>query len=238
MEIPSIKKIKPIRLFERAMEEIGSYIIQCDLRPGDKLPSETELATMLNISRSSVREAMRGLESKGLIEVKNGAGAYVAPKTFAFIGSNETIAWLMKRKDFLIQLLQVRKEIEGLAVSLAAPIISNELIMELKNIVHDQDALPRNNESLNKLAELDARFHILLAKASGNMFVEVIVGAIAPTFYPSNQVVLTLSNHTDKLLEDHHRILNALESRNPVMAKNAISSHILRVMEDINMVHE
>jgi len=91
------RQARPVRLFEQAVDQIKKLIISGHLRPGDKLPSENELSHLLNVSRSSVREALRALESNGLIQVKSGAGAYVSDDALVISSINDAIKRLLTR---------------------------------------------------------------------------------------------------------------------------------------------
>ena len=84
---PQFKRMRPMRLFEQAVEQIRTLIAGGQLKPGDKLPSENQLSKMLEVSRSSVREALRALESKGIITVKSGSGAFVSNDALVLIQS-------------------------------------------------------------------------------------------------------------------------------------------------------
>ena len=88
-----------MRLFEQAVEQIKKLIMTGHFRPGDKLPSENELSQLLNVSRSSVREALRALESNGLIQVKSGAGAFVSDDALVISTLNDAMQRLLQRKD-------------------------------------------------------------------------------------------------------------------------------------------
>jgi GntR family transcriptional repressor for pyruvate dehydrogenase complex len=88
-----------VRLFEQAVDQIKELIMEGELQPGDKLPSETHLSRELDVSRSSIREALRALESQGIIEVRSGAGAYVTLQPFSFSSVREAVIWLSKRRD-------------------------------------------------------------------------------------------------------------------------------------------
>jgi GntR family transcriptional repressor for pyruvate dehydrogenase complex len=233
---PKLDKVKPVRLFEGAVEQIQSLINNGQLQPGDKLPSESELMAMFDFSRSSVREALRALEYKGLIEVRSGAGAFVALRPFSFNGVNEAIGWLLKQRASLLQLLQVREVLEGLTASLAANSISDGALAELKQILQEQNELSLSVESLDKQADLDAHFHVSIAKASGNAVAEEILRSIVPAFTNSNRAILYVSGNLEKALAEHRRIIDALASKDPAKAEAAIRSHITRVLNDVSRI--
>ena len=131
----SWRRAKPVRLFEQAVEQIKGLILEGHLKPGDKLPSEKELGKMLDVSRASVREALRSLESNGIVEVKSGSGTYIAKDAVVLSSMNEAVLRLFRRRNEVVQLLQVRQAMERLSVSLAAKSITPKQIEELENII-------------------------------------------------------------------------------------------------------
>ena len=234
---PALRQVKPVRLFEGAVGQIRALIIDGQLQPGEKLPSESELCVALDVSRSSVREALRTLESKGLIQVRSGSGAYVAANPFSFNVVSEAVQWLLKRQDSLVQLLQVREVVEGLAASLVAALASEELLTDLRRIIEEQAQLSGVSSNLSRQAELDARFHLLIAEASGNPIAQEIISAIVPAFIDSNRAVLYVSTNIERSLLEHQAIIDALASRDPARAEAAVRSHIARVRTEIHDIH-
>jgi len=203
-----LRKAKPIRLFDQAIEQIRVLIIEGHLKPGDKLPSENELSQMMDVSRSSVREALRALESNGVIQVRSGAGAFVSDDAKVLISLNQTIQTLLSRGNLVLQLMQVRGAIECLAASLAAKSISDNDLTELRNIFHDQQTLisgvNADREILAELARLDANFHIAISKASGNEIISEITDTLLPNFIEDNQAIMSFEMGS-KLLDEHQR---------------------------------
>lgn len=229
----NLRPVKPVRLFEQVAEQIQSLIVEGQLQPGDRLPSEAELGAAHGVSRSVVREALRALESKGLIQVRSGAGASVASRPFSFSAPSEAIEWLLSRRDSLMQLLQLRVSVEGMTASLAAGSRSDDLLEELRQVVQEQRDLSGSASNLDRQVELDVRFHTLIADASGNDIAEEIVSRIVPAFCDSNRAVLYLKANMEQTLEEHHRIIDALASGEPSKAEAAMRAHIARVQAEI-----
>src|SRR5512142_74834 len=98
-----LEKLSPVRLFEQASEQIRELIANNSWAKGEKLPNEQELSKQLNVSRSSVREALRILEAEGLVEAKRGLGTYVVDTPEQ--KSNDLARWLEQREETLEQLL-------------------------------------------------------------------------------------------------------------------------------------
>ena len=121
MQEVELRRVDSVRVFEQVAEQLRRLIIEGHLEPGDQLPSELQLSQALEVSRASVREALRLLESTGLIEVRTGAGTFVAPPRVSFTTTGDAVEWLVKRRDSLMHLLEVRESVEGLTAALAAP---------------------------------------------------------------------------------------------------------------------
>ncbi len=228
-----LRRVGAVRVSDQVAQQIRALIAENVLHPGDKLPSEMELSEAFEISRASVREALRMLESEGLVEVRSGAGAFVASPQFLFSTRHEAVEWLLKRQDSTIQLLQVRRAIEGLAASLAAEGISDETIDQLRDTLSQQRELAESLSNLDRLVELDVRFHEIIARASGNAIAQDIICSIIPSFFNSNRAVLYVTGNMSKTLEEHQRIVDALASHDPRMAEGAVRAHIIRVSDEV-----
>jgi GntR family transcriptional repressor for pyruvate dehydrogenase complex len=233
--MPKVKlqKVEPVRIFEQAVEQIRKLIADGVFAPGDRLATEQELSRQLQVSRSSVREALRVLEAEGLIEVRRGAGAYVSAQQPLASPRGEAARWLEQRGETIEQLLQVRESVEGLTAALVTSRHTDELLAELKAIVAEQAALSQQNQSpevINGMAILDARFHLAISSASGNDIAHEIVTHILPSFQESNKAILYVgTERMCQLVEEHQRVVAAIEADDPVQAEQAMRSHIKRV---------
>ena len=232
---PKLRRAKPVRLFEQAVEQIRSLILEGTLKPGDKLPSENKLSEMLDVSRSSVREALRSLESKGIITVKSGTGAFVAEDALVFSSMNDAVIRLVQRKDQLLQLLQVRWAMECLSASLASSSITESELEKLEAIVDHQEAVVKDGskpDSLNDLARSDEQFHVELSKIGGNEIVSEIISALVPAFYEDNKAIYVVEKGP-KLVKEHRQIIAALRERVPEHAESAMRNHLSRVIDEV-----
>ena len=173
-ETPSIEPLRQVRVSDQVRAYIRSYIAANDLRPGDALPSESELARRLGVSRPTIREATNALAGLGIINVSSGrapTGGEVSTSALPQILSHALAIAQIDRLDTL----QVRSFIEERSAVLAAEHRQAEDIAELKAIV------PRLKKSIGDLigfAESDIAFHKVLARASGNPLVRIIIDGI------------------------------------------------------------
>jgi GntR family transcriptional repressor for pyruvate dehydrogenase complex len=232
------QKLSPVRVFEQAVEQIRGLILSGEFEPGEKLPSEIELSKLLDVSRSSVREALRVLEAEGLIEVRRGAGVFVASHPFQNTIRVEYVHWLAKRKESLIQLLQVRQSLEGLTSRLAASLADEHVIKQLGENVSVQTSIVESFEadsqsSINELARLDQEFHLMISKASGNEIAHEIISHIFPAYNQSNKAVIYIGELQSKMVNEHKRIFNALQLRDPDQAERNMCAHLERIISEL-----
>jgi GntR family transcriptional repressor for pyruvate dehydrogenase complex len=227
------RQARPVRLFEQAVDQIKKLIISGHLKPGDKLPSENELSHLLNVSRSSVREALRALESSGLIQVKSGAGAFVSDDALVINSINDALQRLLTRRDRALKLLQVRGAIESMMASQAALIITQEELLKLDNLLERQKQAvqTRPENYLEDLATLDAEFHLTICQAGDNDIATEIISALAPSFHDDNKAIYYFEKGF-QWVEEHQRILKALTKRDAQAAETEMRAHIGRVMQE------
>lgn len=234
---PKLQKLAPVRIFEQAVEQIRDLISSGALTEGEKLPAEQELSRQFGVSRSSVREAMRVLESEGSIEIRRGSGAFICARSTVNRRS-ELLHWLEQREETLEQVLEVRESIEALAAALVARTASAEVLAEIRAIVEEQVVLTSQvdgdgNLDIAALTRLDALFHLAVSSASGNDIAHEIISHLIPAFNESNKAVLYLGHRAKKMESEHYQILAALEARDPKAAAEAMRSHIQQVKKEI-----
>ncbi len=234
----NLRRVETVRIFEQAVEQIRELIGNGTWSPGEKMPTEQELSKEFNVSRSSVREALRVLESEGLIEARRGSGTYVASKLNLRQGRSEVARWLSNREETLGQVLQVREQIEGLTASLAAVNATPEAISEIKAILDQQtqkiaEQDSESDESIEALAELDAAFHLAISSASGNDLACEIISHIIPAFSASNVAILYVRHRAEMMEREHREILATLEAHDPTSAERMMRRHIMNVRTEI-----
>ena len=234
MKISSLHKVKDTRVFEKAVGQLRRAILQGELPPGSKLPTENELAQTLGVGRSTIREAMRIIEAEGLIEVRRGAGAFVLEEEAWGATRKEIINWLAKREETVIQILQVRENIEGLTASLTARRITDQQKRELRQVVELMEGVAEHETpDIDRLSNYDVRFHLKIGNLSGNEIANEIVSHIMPAFSEANKAILYVGDSFTKTLREHRAILKALEKGDANQAEREIRKHISRVREDM-----
>ncbi|MHB8215530.1 MAG: FadR/GntR family transcriptional regulator [Candidatus Sulfotelmatobacter sp.] len=197
------------------------------LKPGDKLPSERELAEMLGVSRSSIRDAIRGLELAGLVEPRQGAGTIVREISTGSV-VNPFASALERKKELVSELLDFRKMLEPPLAARAATHASADEISEMEEILRRQEEKQRAGEAA--VAE-DAEFHYSVALASDNSVVIKVLDILMDLLRDTRERSLQVEGRGQRSLAGHRRILAAIRSHDAEAAKAAMRRHIEDVEE-------
>ena len=218
--------VRKNKVYEEVAQQIERLILK-KLRPGDKLPSERELAEMLKVSRSSIRDAIRGLELRGLVEPRQGAGTIVRESAVEPL-ANPFANALKRRKEMVSELLDFRKMLEPPLAARAATHASADEILEMEEILQRQEAKQSQGEPA--VAE-DAEFHYSVALASGNSVVLKVLDIIMDLLRDTRERSLQVEGRPQKSLAGHRRILAAIKRHDAEGAKSAMRRHIEDVEE-------
>jgi DNA-binding FadR family transcriptional regulator len=219
----------------RIAAQIGSDIQEGRLKPGDKLPTEHFLAKSLGVSRSVVREAIAQLRNEGLVETRQGVGAFVTERQNRAIRIDE--GELFERDSFR-DLFQLRIPLEIEAAGLAA--------------VHHKEAdLERIDEALARMTgsekwtddgiDADLAFHRAIAEATGNDYFALFIGFIAERIslaIAAARARVELEEIVNVTIEEHVLVRNALASRDPKAAREAMRAHLLGAASRIDLTLE
>lgn len=219
------------KVYEDVARQIERLILK-KLRPGDKLPSERELAELLSVSRSSIRDAIRSLELAGMVEPRQGAGTIVREISTNSLAN--PLANALKRKEELMgELLDFRRILEPPLAARAATHASPEEISEMESILDRQEQKLRKGEST--IAE-DSEFHYSVAMASGNSVVLKVLDILMDLLRDTRERSLQVEGRPQKSLAGHRKILSAIKRHDAEAAKAAMRRHIEDVEEIV--LHE
>lgn len=174
------QKVKQKRVYHEVADQIEEAVVSGLLKPGEKLPAERKLVERFDISRRTLREALRIVEQKGLIEIKVGSrgGAFVKDLTTAPI--SESLGLLIRSKKIsLRELAEFRSDIESLVAGRAARQATREDVESLKNLlVEGESILASNRFNWKAFMEVDQRLHLTLARIARNSIHEFILKTI------------------------------------------------------------
>jgi len=228
------KKTTTNRIYQDLVEQIQDAILSKKLKPGDKLPPQRKLQELFQTSRASIREALRVLEEKGLIEIKLGAsgGAIVKSGNIKYV--SESLSLLIQQQQIPIRhLVEFREEVEGAATALAAERATKKDIKNLKNILSEAKVLL--DDGVEKLVEfdiIDQKFHIETAKISQNVMFLSVQKMIHSNIHhyfkslPREDVAMMQQNYDD--LVD---IVNAIEHKHTTEARRVAQLHVHRYFQ-------
>jgi GntR family transcriptional regulator, transcriptional repressor for pyruvate dehydrogenase complex len=214
------------KVYEDVARQIERLILK-KLKPGDKLPSERELAEMLAVSRSSIRDAIRSLELVGMVEPRQGAGTIVREITADALANPLTNA-LKRKEEMVTELLDFRRIIEPPLAGRAATHASAEDTAEMEEILDRQEQKLRRGEST--IPE-DSEFHYAIALASGNSVVLKVLDILMDMLRDTRERSLQIEGRPQKSLAGHRRILAAIKRHDAQAAKDAMRRHIEDVEE-------
>ena len=218
----SLEPVKRSRLWEDIVTQILQLMSDGNLTAGSRLPSERELASRLGVSRPSVREAMRQLELMGVIESRQGAGAFV--KEVSDEDLVQPLALLLRgRKHLLRDILETRKVIEPQLARLAAQQAMPSDVAQLEDMVCRQ----RAKVQAGKLAiEEDTVFHHLLAQASGNRVLLLLVESCMDLLRESRKRNLQSPERANRSVEGHADLLQAIKDHDADRAFELMVRHL------------
>ena len=216
--------IRRNRVHEEVARQIERLILE-KMSPGDKLPAERELAEMLGVSRSSIRDAMRRLEMVGLVQPRQGAGTVVREISTETLVS--PLANIIAHKRQLVgELLDFRKMLEPPLAARAATHASAEEVAQMEEILHRQEKKVRGGELA---MEEDSEFHYRIALGSGNSVVLKVLDVVMDLLRETRSRSLQSEGRPQKSLAGHRRILAAIRRRDVAGAETAMRQHIQEV---------
>ncbi|MEH6404797.1 MAG: FadR/GntR family transcriptional regulator [Sneathiella sp.] len=226
-----IQTIEHKRLYQKVADQLTDLINSGEFESGKRLPAERELSKLLGVSRPTVREAMIALEIFGMVEIRTGSGIYVVPET----KRTKNFKQKLDSGPGPFEMLTARSSIEGEAAAMAALRITDEELSGLEDafkMMEDQ-----NTKNLG-MEDGDRLFHLRIAEATNN---SVMVSVIDQLWEMRQMQPMwnKLQEHVDQAaveqpsLSDHRKIIEALTTRDPEKARQAMRDHLERVKRDL-----
>ena len=223
------------RLYEKVVDKVLDLISSGAWKPGFRLPPERELSEAFGVSRTVVREAVKALEARGVLESIPGGGVSVRLADYNMVSrSLQTYMQLSNRVDFEIRLNEVRRVLEVEMVALAAARRTPEQLAQLHEICQQMRV---KGHSAKQMAELDFRLHVTLAEATQNDLFKVLLTPVIHQL--RDQIVLTWEDFprpVDLVFEQHEAIVTAVEKGDPEAGRQAMIKHLAfsrEVLEEI-----
>ncbi|MEU3187765.1 FadR/GntR family transcriptional regulator [Streptomyces sp. NPDC006923] len=211
---------------DEAIEKIKEMIVSGALRPGDRLPKESELAAELGLSRNSLREAVRALSLIRILDVRQGDGTYVTSLDPQLLLEAMSFVVDFHRDDTVLEFLAVRRILEPAATAMASSRLTEA---QLEALAGQLDALG-SDPSVEQLVASDLEFHRGIVQASGNsVLCSLLDGLSGPTTRARVWRGLTQEDAVSRTLHEHRAILAALRDRDAEAARSWATVHIASV---------
>ncbi|ABG05506.1 transcriptional regulator, GntR family [Rubrobacter xylanophilus DSM 9941] len=210
-------------LGERVISQIADAVIRGELRPGQRLPTERELAEQFGVSRTVVRDAIKTLSGRGMLRVRQGSGIFVSTSEERL---EQELALLPLEGAGLRDLFEVRKVLEAQAAEWAAQRRSSHHVERLAQILREARG---HREDPAALSERDARFHVAVAESSQNLVLVRVMLTLLDLLAASRLRSLGIPGRPQLSLEQHERVLEAIERRDPQGARRAMLFHLASV---------
>jgi len=223
------KEIKPVRAYDAVVKQIEDAVLSGRLKPGHKLPPERELMRLLNISRRTLREALRILEQKGLIQVRLGSrgGAFVIDNVPNRIC--ESLNLLIRQKKISTQnLTEFRIQAEGHVVELVSERASIRDLHQLETLFARAGKLiDQKTSNYDEILEIEGQMHLKLAEISGNALYTIIIKTINDALIlPSYQYDPIDRSYIERAFSDWRQLIDTLRQRRGAAARRLIMEHI------------
>jgi len=212
------------RLSDRVAKRLEDLILEDELKTGQKLPPEREIAELFSVSRTVVREAIHTLAAKHLVEVRSGSGTFVSgPSTDSVAASLGLLIRSMDESILVDGLHEVRQVLEIAVAGRAAERATAEDISDIQGIHHRMRDAAGDDEAI---ATLDVEFHRALAVATHNLLFTILLDSIADPLLAIRRLALEDPDTYGKSLDHHRDILDRVMDRDPQGAREAMSAHL------------
>ena len=217
--------MRPPSLAERVTEELLEAIAAGRFRPGERLPSERDMSEQFGVSRTVIREAVRTLHAKGVLEITNGRGAQIATVSSSRVTEALELYLRGAQSEELIRPLhiaEVRATLEIRLVELACERATDD---DIAAIAREHEAMGRAADA-ETAARHDAEFHRLLARATHNALFLTLIESINATMRTIRVNSLLVEGRLSVAMEEHGAILAALQARDPDASRSAMQYHL------------
>lgn len=196
------------------------------LRPGDMLPSERLLGEQFAVSRVSVREAIIGLESVGLLTVRHGRGCYVS-ESISELVTRPFLVWLRVHRDEVIEILKVRAALDGLAAAEAARVDSAAVKARITDAAAEfTEQAGREPGDTVRLMHLDNEFHQAIVRGSGLAMVSTLLDELNGSVANSHRLTMSTRGRPEEAARQHDEIVEAVMAGDPERARTAAIRHV------------
>jgi len=223
------KVVRTSRLYEQIVQQIEESILKGTLKTGDQLPAERELAQRFGVSRTAVREAVKALREKGLVEAYSGRGTFITDGTSQAVRQSLDLMVKIGQPEGSQYLAELRAILEPEIAALAAARAEEPELATMREAVAVMDRAGRDPDAY---IEADLDFHLALAEAAANPLILSLIDSIVGLLREQRMRIFKVEGGPERGQFHHKRILEAMERRDPEKAKDAMRAHLEQVRED------
>jgi GntR family transcriptional repressor for pyruvate dehydrogenase complex len=228
--LPSYEPLERRKVYEQIAEQLLGQIGSRALRPGDALPPERELTESFGVGRSSIREALRMLESKGVISAVNG-GAFVVADAASPLLSSLRLVITLDEEAGIHHLFELRRILESEAAALAAERRAPEHLEQMDAAMAEmENALSGDGD---RFIDADLRFHLAVAEATGNRLVFHSMQAVRDVIRRALLTIVRIPQSPESAVVEHRSIRAAIAARDAAAAREEMRRHLVRVEADV-----
>jgi len=223
------KVVQTSRLYEQIVRQIEDSILKGELKEGEQLPPERDLALQFGVSRTAVREAVKTLREKGLVEAYPGRGTFITNGTSHSF--KHTLDRMMRGgpSEGTANLTEVREILEPEIAALAAQRADEEMVSAMREAIAVMD---KSRSDAEAFIEGDLDFHLALAEAAANPLILSLIDSIVGLLREQRMRTYFVQGGPERGQYHHKRILEAIEHRDPQGAREAMRAHLRQVRED------
>jgi GntR family transcriptional repressor for pyruvate dehydrogenase complex len=223
------KIVRSSRLYEQIVQQVEESIHKGALKPGDQLPPERELAQQFGVSRTAVREAVKALHEKGLVEAYPGRGTFITDGTSYSMRQSLDRMVKVGQAEGSAFLAEVRAILEPEIAALAATRADAEDVSSMREQVAVMDGACKDPDAF---IEADLDFHLALAEAAANPIILSLIDSIVGLLREQRMGIFQVEGGPERGQHHHKKILKAIELRDPTGARDAMKAHLVQVRED------
>ena len=223
------RAVRTSRLYEQIVQQIEESILKGALKPGDQLPAERELAQRFGVSRTAVREAVKALREKGLVEAYSGRGTFITDGTSQVIRQSLDLMVKIGQPEGSTQLAEVRAILEPDIAALAATRADEQNIAAMREAFAVMD---RARQDPVAFIEADLDFHLALAEAAANPLILSLIDSIVGLLREQRMKIFYVEGGPERGQYHHKRILDAVEQHDAEKARTAMRAHLQQIRED------
>jgi GntR family transcriptional repressor for pyruvate dehydrogenase complex len=223
------KIVRSSRLYEQIVQQVEESIHKGAMKPGDQLPPERELAQQFGVSRTAVREAVKALREKGLVEAYPGRGTFITDGTSYSMRQSLDRMLRVGQAEGSGFLAEVREILEPEIAGMAATRADTEDLASMREQIRIMDEARKDPDAF---IEADLDFHLTLAEAAANPIILSLIDSIVGLLREQRMGIFQVEGGPERGQYHHKKIMEAIEHKDSAGARAAMKAHLRQVRED------